>query len=213
MTEGFIRRFEEGSCSLRSRVISKSVEQHSGSIGIVGTEQTGKNTFCERFKHLDKGVMEEEVRKLACRHLYIDHSKIRVPGKTGRTLLRMHIYFVMKEFLYYERLTRDVKGLVFLFDLSRRKSTLQLAGLSLRQLKIEMAEDIMPPYIFVGNKKDKRLSRDGKYERNEKARKKVLEKYRAMEYFECSAKVGIGCFPIAQYIIQNYTGERNREEE
>ncbi|GFY16772.1 hypothetical protein TNCV_4337731 [Trichonephila clavipes] len=213
MTEGFIRRFEEGSCSLRSRVISKSVEQHSGSIGIVGTEQTGKNTFCERFKHLDKGVMEEEVRKLACRHLYIDHSKIRVPGKTGRTLLRMHIYFVMKEFLYYERLTRDVKGLVFLFDLSRRKSTLQLAGLSLRQLKIEMAEDIMPPYILWETKRINASLEMENMKEMKKRGKKVLDKYRAMEYFECSAKVGIGCFPIAQYIIQNYTGERNREEE
>ncbi|GFS63184.1 hypothetical protein TNIN_155061 [Trichonephila inaurata madagascariensis] len=136
---------------------------------------------------------------------------MRVPGKTGTTLLRLHIYFVIQERLYYERLTRDVKGLVFLFDLSRRKSTLKEASLYLKQLEIEMEEDIMPPYIFVGNKKDKRLSKNRKYEKNEKAEKKALENYQASEYFECSAKVGIGCFPLAQYIIQNYTGERTFE--
>ncbi|GFR11312.1 hypothetical protein TNCT_6671 [Trichonephila clavata] len=196
--------------SLRSHVLNKNILQSFGAIGIVGVSGTGRNTLSERFGRLDQGRITEKLKRCHCRNWYIDHSKIRIEGKIGTTLLRVHLFFFKRKYkwTYYKNLLKAVNVIVFVFDLSRRRSTLIDAGGFLREMKEETEDEIMPPYIFVGNKKDKRISKNSAYVIHEKARTKALGKYEALQYFECSAKLSLGCFALARDIMINYIPPR-----
>ncbi|GFR11310.1 hypothetical protein TNCT_6661 [Trichonephila clavata] len=198
--------------SLRSHVMNKNIEDLSSDIGVIGGSRTGRNTLCERFGRLDQGRITEKLKRCHCRYWCIDHSKIRIEGKIGTTLLRVHLFFFKSKDRppYYEDLLKKLNVIIFLFDLNRRKSTLAHAGRFLKSIKSDRVkrEEIMPPYIFVGNKKDKRLSKNSAYVFHEKARTKALGKYEALQYFECSAKLSLGCFALARDIMINYIPPR-----
>ncbi|GFY63168.1 hypothetical protein TNIN_347971 [Trichonephila inaurata madagascariensis] len=143
---------------LHHHLMIKSLKNSVGHVGFIGIRGSGRNTLCERFGQLGGGDIQQCERK-AFRSLIIDHSQESAPlASLGnrKTLLFMHVIFFSDDGVDrdYVPILQKLKGMIFMFDVTKVNS-LEYARECLQDFK-NRVDMKMPPYIFVGNKVDKR---------------------------------------------------------
>ncbi|GFS49687.1 hypothetical protein TNIN_208931 [Trichonephila inaurata madagascariensis] len=196
--------------TLRGRLLKRSLgKDWTGQIAFVGVYGVGRNTLCERFGRLSEGDIKRRERR-AYRELIIDHSKVRTKyANQGKTCLTMHVIFpqdgVERD---YNKIAEKLNGIVLMIDLNEDETELVFAKQLLAKL-MTSCED-QPPCILVGNKKDICIAVDRSYEGNYRVRnyykggEEMASSIGAERYFECSAKKGLFCFPLAVYVLENF---------
>ncbi|GFS73493.1 hypothetical protein TNCV_1101951 [Trichonephila clavipes] len=197
--------------ALRGRVLKKSLgNDWTGRIAFVGVHGTGRNTLCERFGRLSDGDIKRCERR-AYRELIIDHSKVRTHYATqGKTCLAMDVIFFPEDGVErdYSKIVENLKCIVLMIDLNEDETHL----VDLMNLMEKLADscEYLPPCILVGNKKDICIAEDCSYVGDYKVRnyykkgEKIAYEIGAERYFECSAKKGLFCFPLALYVLENF---------
>ncbi|GFQ85485.1 hypothetical protein TNCT_4291 [Trichonephila clavata] len=191
---------------LRNYVMVKTFSNYVGRVGFVGVRDTGRNTLCERFGRLDEEVIKQFERK-AYRELIIDHSQPGAPLARGdmpirKTTLQMDVIFSKDGPRTCQEITfKYLKAIVFMFDVTKL-DTLLYAMSCVREIKEAGGKDA-PPYIFVGNKVDKRVDTNRNHIYHQFGKRWAIESG-AERYFECSGKRGLECFDLLEYILKKF---------
>ncbi|KAF8766988.1 uncharacterized protein LOC129966253 [Argiope bruennichi] len=193
-----------GVLSLRNERASRE-PRHRLWFSIAGQRGTGRNTLATRFNAMNGDEFMPGDVVVQNEYLFsIDLSTRPVLNETGLVHVGILIDPPPLESEFEQRPSGSIRAFIFLFDVSDYE-TIDEANVLFDELERDAGENIFP-FIFVGNKSDRRESPDEfpvciPYSYAET----FARAFGALGYYECSALRNTGVGPILDMILRLIT--------